>query len=237
MYTAAGTIDTRARVAEFAPLVRRLAHHLAARLPPSVHIDDIIQAGMMGLMDAVGRFDEFRGNQFETYATQRIRGAMLDEVRQGDWLPRSTRRSLRRIEEALRKLQQRFGRAPTETEIAAELDVPLAEYQAMLQEARGCELLHLEDLTHDGDEDYLDRNCKDERDDPLDRYQDARFRAALIEAIELLPPREKLLMGLYYEQELNFKEIAAVLEVSESRVCQLHGQAVARLRAKLKGWS
>jgi RNA polymerase sigma factor FliA len=237
MYTAAGTIDTRARVAEYVPLVRRLAHHLAARLPPSVQIDDIIQAGMMGLMDAIGRFDEFRGNQFETYATQRIRGAMLDEVRQNDWLPRSTRRTLKRIEEALSRLQQRFGRAPNEVEIAKELDVPLAEYQAMLQEARGCELLHLEDLAHDADDDYLDRNVADEREDPLGHYEDARFRAALIDAIETLPPREKLLMGLYYEQELNFKEIAAVLEVSESRVCQLHGQAIARIRSKLKEWA
>ncbi|HVO90076.1 MAG TPA: RNA polymerase sigma factor FliA [Casimicrobiaceae bacterium] len=237
MYTAAGTIDTRARVAEYVPLVRRLAHHLAARLPPSVQIDDIIQAGMIGLMDAIGRFDEFRGNQFETYATQRIRGAMLDEVRQNDWLPRSTRRVLKRIEGALSRLQQRLGRAPSEIEIAKELNVPLAEYQSMLQEARGCELLHLEDLTHDPDDDYLDRNVADDREDPLDHYQDARFRAALIDAIETLPEREKLLMGLYYEQEFNFKEIAAVLEVSESRVCQLHGQAIARIRSRLKEWA
>ena len=236
LYTPAGTIDTRARVAEYAPLVRRLAHHLAARLPPSVQIDDIIQAGMIGLMDAVSRFDELRGYQFETYATQRIRGAMLDEVRQNDWLPRSTRRSLKRIEDAVHKLQQRMGRAPGETEIAAELKVPLAEYQALLQEARGCELLHLEDLAND-DDDYLDRNVGDEREDPLAHYHDAKFRAAVIDAIEHLPEREKLLMGLYYEQELNFKEIASVLEVSESRVCQLHSQAVARIRSRLKGWA
>ena len=215
MYTAAGTIDTRGRVAEFAPLVRRLAHHLAARLPPSVQIDDIIQAGMIGLMDAVSRFDEFRGNQFETYATQRIRGAMLDEVRSNDWLPRSTRRSLKRIEEAMRRLQQRLGRAPTETEIAAELGVPLEEYQSMLQEARGCELLHLEDFSRDGDDDYLDRNISDDNGQsaralpgrPVSRGADRGDRAVAAE-------REKLLMGLYYEQELNFKEIAAVLEVS-----------------------
>jgi RNA polymerase sigma factor FliA len=236
MYTAAGTIDTSARISEYAPLVRRMAHHLAARLPASVQVDDIIQAGMIGLMDAANRFEEAQGNQFETYATQRIRGAMLDELRQNDWLPRGTRKSLRRIEQTIQKLEQRFGRAPNEVEIARELGIPLVEYQTQLQEARGYELVHLEDFTRDGDDDYLEHHCGDERDDPMARFQDARFRAALIAAIEVLPAREKLLMGLYYEKELNFKEIATVLEVSESRVCQLHGQAVARLRAKLKDW-
>jgi len=237
MYTAAGTLDTQARITEYAPLVRRMAHHLAARLPSSVQIDDIIQAGMMGLMDAAARFEESQGNQFETYATQRIRGAMLDELRQNDWLPRSTRKSLRRIESAMHKLEQRLGRAPTEVELAREVGVPLAEYQSMLQEARGYELLHLEDFSRDDDDDYLERNLPDDRENPFERYKDARFRAALVTAIEGLPECEKLLMGLYYEQELNFKEIAAVLEVSESRVCQLHSQAVARLRSKLKGWT
>jgi RNA polymerase sigma factor for flagellar operon FliA len=237
MYTATGTLDTNARITTFAPLVRRMAHHLAARLPSSVQIDDIIQAGMIGLMDAAARFEESQGNQFETYATQRIRGAMLDELRQNDWLPRSTRKSLRRIETAMHRLEQRLGRAPTEVELAKELNVPLAEYQSMLQEARGYELLHLEDFSRDDDDDYLERNLPDDRENPFERYKDARFRGALVAAIEQLPEREKLLMGLYYEQELNFKEIAAVLEVSESRICQLHSQAVARLRTKLKGWT
>ena len=237
MYTATGTLDTNARITTFAPLVRRMAHHLAARLPSSVQIDDIIQAGMIGLMDAAARFEEAQGNQFETYATQRIRGAMLDELRQNDWLPRSTRKSLRRIESAMHKLEQRLGRAPSEIELAKELGVPLGEYQSMLQEARGYELLHLEDFSRDDDDDFLERNLPDDRENPFERYKDARFRAALVEAIEHLPEREKLLMGLYYEQELNFKEIAAVLEVSESRICQLHSQAVARLRTKLKSWT
>jgi len=237
MYTATGTLDTNARIKTFAPLVRRMAHHLAARLPSSVQIDDIIQAGMIGLMDAAARFEESQGNQFETYATQRIRGAMLDELRSNDWLPRSTRKSLRRIESAMHKLEQRLGRAPSEIELAKELGVPLGEYQSMLQEARGYELLHLEDFSRDDDDDFLERNLPDDRENPFERYKDARFRAALVEAIEHLPEREKLLMGLYYEQELNFKEIAAVLEVSESRICQLHSQAVARLRTKLKSWT
>ncbi|MEO8137385.1 MAG: RNA polymerase sigma factor FliA [Betaproteobacteria bacterium] len=236
MYTATGTIDTHSRIKEFAPLVRRMARHLHARLPPSVQVDDIIQAGMIGLMDAANRFEEAQGNQFQTYATQRIRGAMLDELRENDWLPRATRKSLRKIEQTIQKLEQRLGRAPTETEIAGELGLPLAEYQFQLQEARGYELVHLEDFTRDGDDDYLERHCADEREEPMARFQDARFRAALMAAIDILPPREKLLMGLYYEKDLNFKEIAVVLEVTESRVCQLHGQAIARLRGKMKDW-
>jgi RNA polymerase sigma factor for flagellar operon FliA len=236
MYTSAGTIDVEQRITEFAPLVRRMAHYLAGKLPASVQIDDIIQAGLIGLMDAAQRFEESQGFKFETFASQRIRGAMLDELRQNDWLPRSVRKSLRQIETAISKLEQRLGRAPTERELAAELGVSLDAYQELLLEARGTQLMHLDDFGQEGDDGYLESHCPDNRDNPLERFQDKRFRAALIQAIDGLPEREKLLMGLYYEQEMNFKEIAAVLEVSESRVCQLHSQAVARLRSKLKDW-
>ena len=236
MYTATGTLDVEQRIADFAPLVRRMAHHLAAKLPASVQIDDIVQAGMIGLMDAAARFEEAQGCQFETFASQRIRGAMLDELRQNDWLPRSMRKSLRTLEAAIARLEQSLGRAPTEKEIAAELKLTLASYHELLQDARGYQLLHLEDFARDDEDGYLDRHLPDERENPFERCKDARFRTALLRAIEDLPPREKLLLGLYYEQELNFKEIAAVLEVSESRVCQLHGQAVARLRSKLTEW-
>jgi RNA polymerase sigma factor for flagellar operon FliA len=223
-------------VHHYAPLVRRLAHHLAAKLPASVQIDDIIQAGLIGLMDAASRYEEDAGSHFETYATQRIRGAMLDELRQNDWLPRSMRRALRQIEAVVHRLEQRLKRAPSEGEIARELNIPLTEYQEMLQDARGYQLVHLDDFSDEDDDDFLERNCPDNRNNPLQRMQDLRFRTALVKAIEALPEREKLLMGLYYEQEFNFKEIAAVLEVSESRVCQLHSQAVARLRSKLHNW-
>ena len=236
MYTATGSLDVEQRICEFAPLVRRMAHHLAAKLPASVQIDDIIQSGMIGLMDAASRFEEAQGCQFETFASQRIRGAMLDELRQNDWLPRSMRKSLRTLETAITKLEQSLGRAPTEKEIAAQLKLPLPAYHTLLQDARGYQLLHFEDFARDDEDNYLERHLPDERENPFERCKDARFRTALVKAIEDLPPREKLLLGLYYEQELNFKEIAAVLEVSESRVCQLHGQAVARLRGKLTDW-
>jgi RNA polymerase sigma factor for flagellar operon FliA len=235
MYTATGTVDVEQRINDYAPLVRRMAHHLAAKLPSSVQIDDIIQAGLIGLMDAANRFEAAQGNQFETYAVQRIRGAMLDELRQNDWLPRSMRKSLRQIESAVHKLEQRFGRPPSETELAQEMNLSLPDYQSMLQDARGYQLIHFGDFAGD-DDDYLERNVPDNRADPLERLHDDKFRAALVKAIEALPEREKLLMGLYYEQDMNFREIAAVMDVSESRVCQLHSQAVARLRGRLKDW-
>lgn len=234
MYNANGVIDKQRSLAEFVPLVKRIATHMMAKLPASVEVDDIIQAGMMGLMDALSRYEEAPCAQFETYAAQRIRGAMLDELRQMDWLPRGARKSMRQIETAVHTLQQRLGRAPIEAEIATELKLPIAGYQQMLLEARGTQLVHYEDFVEDGDDDFLERNCASDSFDPLASLLDDNLRDVLIDAIANLPEREKLLMGLYYEQELNFKEIGAVLGVSESRVCQIHNQAVARLRVKLK---
>lgn len=235
MYTVSGKTDKNALLGKHAPLVKKLAHQMRAKLPPSVEVDDLIQAGMIGLLDAINRYEDTHGAQFETYAVQRIRGAMLDELRSSDWLPRTVRQNMRKIENAINALQQRLGRSPTETEIAAELKMPLAEYQEMLTDGGGHQLIYYEDFHEtDGHENFLDRHLIDESGDPLRGLLDSGFRAAVIDAIEALPEREKLLMGLYYEQELNLKEIGAVMGVSESRVCQLHSQAMARLRSKLK---
>lgn len=236
-YAAVTRADKNAVVKQYAPLVRKLAHHLLAKLPANVEIDDIMQAGLIGLMDAVSRYEEMAGVQFETYATQRIKGAMLDELRAADWLPRSVRKTQRSIEATISKLQQRLKRAPADAEIAKEMGVPVDEYHRMLSESRGLQLVYLEDFAHqDGDEDYLDRHCPDVSEEPLDRLEDARFKAALVQGIKDLPERERQLMAMYYEQDMNFREIAAVFSVTESRVCQLHTQAVARLRTKLKDW-
>ena len=235
MYTVKGKADKNTLLTEHMPLVKRLAHHMKAKLPPSVEVDDLVQAGMIGLLDAINRYEETHGAQFETYAVMRIRGAMLDELRNSDWLPRSMRQDMRKIENAMAVLQQRLGRPPSESEVAKSLKLSLADYQEMLSEGGGHQLVYYEDFhDDDGNDSFLDRYCADDDADPLRSLLDTDFRQAVIDAIDALPPREKMLMGLYYEEELNLKEIGAVMGVSESRVSQLHTQAVARLRASLR---
>jgi len=237
VYTAQGTLDRQSAVARYGPMVRRVAGQLAARLPANVDIDDLVQAGMIGLIDALSRYEAGSGAQFETFAMQRVRGAMLDELRGSDWLPRSVRRNQRTIEGAIHRLGQRLKRAPTEAEIAAELKMDLAQYQQMLADTRGGQLVYLDELAgDDGEEGFLERNLPAENADPAHAIGDDRFRKALIDAIEQLPEREKNIMSMYYEHEMNLKEIGAVLGVTESRISQLHSQAVARIRTRLKGW-
>ncbi len=238
MYTATGKAQRDEKgelLTQYMPMVKRLAHHMMGRLPPSVEEDDLVQAGMIGLIDAISRYDEAQSAQFEAYAIQRIRGSMIDELRHLDWMPRSARQSMRKIEDVISKLQHRLGRQPNEAEIAAEMKLPIAEYQDMLGDARGHQLLYFEDFGNaDEDDSFLDKQSADEASMPLPQLLDANLRACIIAGIENLPEREQLLMSLYYEQELNLREIAEVFGVSESRICQLHGQAIARLRAKLK---
>jgi len=238
MYTAKGQLDSSSMIRQYSPLVRRLAHQMIAKLPANVEIDDLIQVGLIGLTDAMSRFDSAQGVQFETFATQRIRGAMLDELRGGDWMSRGTRRQQREIEGAVHKLEQRLGRAPNESEIAAEMGMSLDEYQDLLGKVRGTQLIYLEDMSgDDGDEDFLDRHMvADNTNNPMAVLQDHRMREALVQAIKNLPEREQYVMSMYYEHDMNLKEIAVVLKVTESRVCQLHSQAIARLRVKLREW-
>ena len=237
MYTAKGQLDRDALLRQHVPLVRRIAHHMIAKLPPNVELDDLIQVGMIGLAEALSRYQAAQGVQFETFASQRIRGAMLDELRGGDWMSRSGRKHQRDIEGAVHKLEQRLGRAPHESEIAAEMGLSLPDYQDLLNRVRGTQLVYLEDMSGDeGDSDYLDRHVADTDADPLSRLNDRRMREALVEAIKGLPEREQYVMSMYYEHDMNLKEIAAVLGVTESRVCQLHSQSIARLRAKLRAW-
>ncbi len=223
-------------IRRYLPLVKRIAYHMMARLPASVEVDDLIQVGLIGLMDAVNRFDGSQGAQFESYATQRIRGAMLDDLRDADWLPRHIRQKSRAIESAINRLAQRHGRQPTEPEISAELGISLSDYQSMLGDVKGNQLLYYEDFSDEESSDFLERYLVDDVSDPLSLLEDDGFRKGLVQAIEDLPEREKNLMGMYYEQDMNLKEIGAVMGVSESRICQLHSQAVARLRTKMKPW-
>jgi RNA polymerase sigma factor FliA len=243
MYTPQGKIDTSGSarlLTEYTPLVRRLALQLIAKLPANVELDDLIQAGMMGLLDAASRYQDDQGAKFETYASQRIRGAMLDELRANDWVSRGLRQSSRGVAKAVQVQEQKLGRAPTESEIAQELQLPLPAYQHLLQEIHGCQLVYYEDFDRNDEENsFLDQQARGEGSDredsngPLERLLESGLRHKLVEAIEAIPERERLLLSLYYEQELNLREIGAVLEVTQSRVCQLHSQVISRLRAIL----
>ena len=236
MYTAKGTLNRDEQLRKYSPLVRRLAHHMIAKLPPSVELDDLIQVGMIGLTEAIARFEPTQGVQFETFASQRIRGAMIDELREGDWMSRGSRKSQKDIEQAVSRLQQKLQRVPKESEIAAELGMVLADYQHLLAKVRGTQLVYLEDISGNSDDEdgFLDRHMGDSEADPSAKLQDHRMRTALVAAINVLPEREQQIMSMYYEHDMNLKEIAAVLGVTESRICQLHSQSIARLRSKLR---
>ena len=229
MYTAQGRIKQSELLTQYMPLVRRQALTLQVRLPASIELDDLIQAGMVGLLEALGRFDATQGATFATFASQRIRGAMMDELRTRDWLPRSVRRSARAVDNAVRQLEQQLGRAPEENEIAHHLEMPLSEYQQLLNDPNSGQLLPFEELVADGGEPVSNELSNS----PFEQLLDGQQRQTLIDAIDALPEREKLLMALYYQEELNLKEVGAVLGVTESRVSQLHSQAVSRLRARL----
>ena len=216
-------------------LVKRIAYHLVSRLPPSVQVEDLIQAGMIGLLEAARNYNASQGASFETYAGIRIRGAMLDEIRRSDWTPRSVHRKMRQVSEAVREIENAKGRDARDNEVAESLGISLDEYHQILQDAAGCRVFSFDDPGLNGSDDYED-HVDEARATPLEVLQGEDFRSALSEAIAGLPEREGLVMSLYYDEELNLREIGEVLGVSESRVCQIHGQALIRLRARLGDW-
>jgi RNA polymerase sigma factor for flagellar operon FliA len=226
--------DGDALVRRHADLVKRIAYHLAGRLPPQVEVEDLMQSGMIGLLEAAAHFTPGRGASFETYAGIRIRGAMLDALRKLDWAPRSVHRKARAAAAAVREVESRTGREASDSDVAAQLGVPVEEYHSIVQDALGCQLLRLND-SEDGEDSTLDR-LPDDAPDPQGQALDNARRQAVIDAINRLPERERLVLSLYYEQELNLKEIGAVLKVTESRACQLHGQALLRLKSQLAEW-
>ena len=221
----------RQTVEKYAPLVNRIARHLLARMPANVQVDDLVQSGMIGLLDAAGKT---KGASFETYAGIRIQGAMLDEVRKGDWTPRSVHRKSRDVAKAIQKVEARTGRHATDKEIAGELNTDLDSYYHILQDATGTRLFSFDEISEGADPvlEMVDGDLPD----PLDNLQQNRFRQELAKSIDALPEREKLVLSLYYDEELNLKEIGEIIGVSESRVSQIHSQAALRLRSRMSQW-
>lgn len=228
--------DSATQVLErYSPLVNRIARHLIARLPASVQVDDLIQAGLMALLEASRGYDASKGASFETFAGIRIRGAMIDEVRRSDWAPRSVHRNARRVQEAMNRLAKRHSRDPSDQEVAIELGVSLDEYHAIAQDSLCSKLFSFDDLGSEDDD--PGNHIAGSEPSPESRVQRDALRRHLATAIAQLPERERLVMALYYDEELNLKEIGLILGVSESRVSQIHSQAALRLRAKLTDWS
>ncbi len=218
-----------------APLVKRIAYHLMSRLPPSVQQDDLIQAGMIGLLESLRNYDATQGASFQTYARIRIRGAMLDEIRKNDWAPRSVHRKARMVAEVVKEIENRTGRVARDQEIAEGLEVTLPEYHRLLQDASGHRVFSYDELnveSHGAPESLTQRV-----QGPLEGLQSSDFKRSLADAIAGLPERERLVMTLYYDEELNLREIGSILGVSESRICQIHSQAVIRLQSRMNHWT
>ena len=226
--------DKLALLEQHTVLVKRIAYHLLARLPASVLVDDLIQSGMIGLLEASNNFDSSKGASFETFAGIRIRGAMLDEMRRGDWTPRSVHRNSRMVSDAIKSLEAEFGRDVTDIEVAEKLDISLNEYHHILSEVSSGKIIGLDDLGVSEDAIHVDNDGRN--DDPYQNVEQIVFKKALSECITTLPEREALVLSLYYDEELNLREIGQVLDVSESRVSQIHSQAMHRLKARMQSW-
>jgi RNA polymerase sigma factor for flagellar operon FliA len=231
-----GELPQQELVLKHADLVKRIAYHLVSRMPPNVEVDDLIQAGMIGLLDAAVHYSAAKGANFETYAGIRIRGAMLDEVRKSDWTPRSVHRNMREMADVVRKIENAKGQDATPIDIALGLGVSIEDYHKLVQDAASCRLFSFDQMGSSDDESSPADRARDQQPGPFEYIQSAVFREALATAVAALPDREKLALSLYYDNDMNLREIGEVLEVSESRVCQIHGQALVRLRARLAEW-
>lgn len=223
-------------VEDFAYLVKRIAQHLIARMPPSVQLEDLVQAGMVGLIEASQKFDGDKGASFETYAGIRIRGAMVDEMRRGDWVPRSVHRNARKITEAMTAVESRTGKDASDAEVAQELGVTLDEYHVMASDSASGRLFSYEETLDDEESNAPQASVSEGLQGPAESTARQALKLALVEAINDLPERERLVLSLYYDEEMNLKEIGQVLGVSESRVSQIHSQAALRLKKKMAGW-
>lgn len=220
-------------VLRHAPMVKRIAHHLLGRLPDSVQLEDLVQAGMIGLLEAARQYDATQGASFQTYAGIRIRGAMLDEIRRLDWTPRSVHRKGREVAEAIRALENDLGRDARDAEVADFMGISLDEYHHILNDVSTAKVFSIDqEDPHTGEA----HEPAGDEPSPFQRLQEEGFQGALADAVAALPEREQLVMSLYYDEELNLREIGEVLGVSESRVSQIHGRIMLKLRGHLTDW-
>lgn len=234
------TVDPKVKdeiVVEYAPLIKYIAQKIASRLPANIELDDLISCGVIGLMDAIEKFDPSRDNKFKTYAEFRIRGAILDELRAQDWVPRSIREKAKVIDRAYSKLESEFGRPATDEEMCKELEVSKEEFHDMLNKAKSVSMLNIDDSSTFNRNDkraMAGMNEDSKLSNPFSAVSNKNFREKIKEGISQLPEKQRLVLSLYYYEDLNLKEIGQVLDVTESRVSQLHTQAVCKLKAKLQ---
>lgn len=234
MYAEVANLGSSDQLVRHASLVKRIAYHLLNRLPPTVQVDDLIQAGMIGLLEAGSKFNASMGASFETFAGIRIRGAMIDEIRRSDWTPRSVHRKYREVTEAIRKIENETGQDATDSDVAELLGISLSEYHQILIDSSASRIYSIDELEENAQEMTLPGSgeCT-----PDQAFSSEEYQQQLAKAIKVLPEKEQLVMSLYYHDELNFREIGEVLEVTESRICQLHGQALLRIKSKMSDWN
>ena len=234
MYAEVENLGENDQIIRHAPLVKRIAYHLLNRLPPTVQIDDLIQAGMVGLLEAASNFDSKMGASFETFAGIRIRGAMIDEIRRSDWTPRSVHRKYRSVTEAIRKIENETGEDAKDADVAESLGISLSEYHQILIDSSSSRIYSI-DTMEENTQDATIPNSSEKT--PEETFSSDEYQRQLAEAIRGLPDKEQLVMSLYYDDELNFREIGEILDVTESRICQLHGQALLRIKSRMSEWS
>ena len=234
MYAEVENLGESDQIVRHASLVKRIAYHLLNRLPPTVQIDDLIQAGMVGLLEASSNFNPDMGASFETFAGIRIRGSMIDEIRRSDWTPRSVHRKFRSVTDAIRKIENDTGEDAKDADVAAALGISLSEYHQILIDSSSSRIYSI-DTMEDNLQDAAIPNSSENT--PDESFISDEYRQQLTESIRLLPEKEQLVMSLYYDDELNFREIGEILDVTESRICQLHGQALLRVKARMSEWN
>ena len=234
MYAEVENLGEDDQILRHASLVKRIAYHLLNRLPPTVQIDDLIQAGMVGLLEAASNFDAKMGASFETFAGIRIRGAMIDEIRRSDWTPRSVHRKYRSVTEAIRKIENESGEDAKDSDVAEALGISLSEYHQILIDSSSSRIYSIDTMEENTQDASMPKSSEKT---PEEAFSSNEYQQQLAEAIRNLPDKEQLVMSLYYDDELNFREIGEILDVTESRICQLHGQALLRIKSRMSEWS